>query len=208
MRQPAVHELAEELYAAVSPGQTYEQEHAAAIAADWETLWLCDALSMPLQIWWDLVHGNDEPWDLLLDPDFTPAAALPYLAQFVGVEIQPGWSEERIREEIELPSNWARGRRSAILLAIQGTLTGEQFVQIIERPVGAAYQLFIRTLTSQTPSPTRTLNVILANKPAGIVLDYAATNARSWLDLNNDFTSWAAVKTRYDSWDEELSDLS
>lgn len=206
MDRPDVHELTGELYDAISPGQTLEQEMVAATAADWETLWFCDALSMPLHIWWELSHGDNEPWDTLLDPQRTPAEALPYLAQFVGLEIQPSWGEHQLRQEIEAPSQWARGRPGTMLDALKRTLSvDDPYIQFVEQYT-SAYILLVRTLTSQTPSESRSRAALMAQKPGGIVLDYDTIAGQNYLQLDTDYASYNAVEADYDTYADVAAD--
>jgi hypothetical protein len=77
--------------------------------------------------------GYVPPWGKLLDPDLCPAAFLPYLGQFVGVEVPKIMPEAEARALIKEEPMSRRGRTTTIEAAVNRSLTGEKLFQIVER---------------------------------------------------------------------------
>jgi hypothetical protein len=197
--RPTVSDPAELIYEALAPGQTYADE-----ANDWQLLSFCDAAAVPLELVWELAQSG---WEVVFDVDTCPVFALGYLAQFVGVTLEPAWSEEQGRTAIREPLGFARGRPASIVAEIQEHLTGSKTVLMDERAGGDAYALTIRTLDSETPDPARVESEILKQKPDGIILDYDSTSSRTFADLDADYASFTAVDTAYDSFEELEADV-
>jgi tail protein P2 I len=156
----------------------------------------CEAWCSPAQDIYDIVRErSDSPsWAILLDPDRCPAAALPYLAQYVGVVITPEMSEQQIRNEIKEPTGWARGRPPAIRIGTRRTLEaveGEELMVIIRARTPEVGHHYVRTLLSQTPDPERT-EWVLINKliPAWEKLDYDAIDGVTFADITAKFATF------------------
>lgn len=161
--------------------QTLEDE-----ANEWDLLKFCEAMAGEL---FELVRsyvGDREDglkgWEIIFNVDLCPPEALPYLAQFVGVHLEPNLTVEQQREKIKDRPAFRRGTSGAILSATKKRLSGTKFVFMEERSEGKAYRLLIRTFTAETPEPAATLSDILEQKPAGIVLDYAALVGKSYAE--------------------------
>lgn len=179
---------------------------------DWPLLRFMAAWIGPLEPVYEIVRERDDspPWGLLFDADNCPAKRLPFLAQYVGVVPTPGMTEEQLRNEIREPTGWTRGRKPAIVLAGQRTLTGTK--RVIVRPrtpeVGIHY---IRTLASETPDEARTRADLRAALPAWEVLDYQAIEgvtvddvAASWETVDDLATAFTTVDDLADVLPEEL----
>lgn len=179
MARPEVSDLAEELYEALSVGPftAEDEDH------DWPLLRFCDALCAgTLTRIHEVVSDRDEypGWTVVFDPDACPDWALPYLAQFVGVELEPALTEEQRRDKIRLPEGYNRGTRAALEQAVQRTLSDpDGHVAIDERYEGSAYRLAVRTQIDETPDEAATRVAILSQKPIGIVLDYDSVTGRT-----------------------------
>src|ERR1700680_1746365 len=86
----------------------------------------CDAIGAPWQAILELAeeegedgHAGYEPaWGRLFDPNACPYKALPYLAQYVGVEIPVGAGEAEARALVKAESGLNRGTRSSLESAI------------------------------------------------------------------------------------------
>jgi hypothetical protein len=65
----------------------------------------------------------------------------------------------------------------------------------------------VRTLVSETPNATTTLNAILAQKPAGIVLNYAAVTGQDYAGLKSKQATYAATKTAYKTYADVRADF-
>jgi hypothetical protein len=115
-------------------------------------------------------------WSVLLDVDATPAKGLPWLGQLVGVALRQQRNVETdtdyaiyARDAIRRQGGRQRGTLDAQRSAVQDTLTGTRYVNLLERVGGDAYAMTLVTRTSETPSPAATLAAWLRQKPAGIV---------------------------------------
>lgn len=166
-----------------------------------------------LDSWWNTIGGvisnlqfgpYNQPaledllgWEVVFNVDICPPEALPYLAQFVGVRFEDNLTIQQQREKIKGRPAFKRGTPAAIKSATQTHLTGERFVFFGERWEGKAYRLLIRTFDGETPSEARTRADILAQKPAGIVLDYESVAMKIYAELLAEhpvYSEWA-VKT-------------
>jgi hypothetical protein len=190
MARPVVSSLTEDLYSALGWFTTEDE------ANDWALLKFCAAWVETLIDPVAELAGEGEDgtpaWSKLLDPDECPGAALPYLAQFVGVVITPEMSEAQIRAEITAPTGWVRGTDPVIRLTVQRTLTGEDPLVIIHSRTPEPGHHYIRTLLSQTPDPARTKALVRAAVPAWEELDYEAIEGVTWADI--------AASTKWETW--------
>lgn len=201
MARPVVSELSEQMYAALGWHTEADEDN------DWALLkfvaaWVETLLDPVYQFEAEDEEGNT-PWSLLLDPDNCPASALPYLAQYVGVEVVPEQTEEQLRKEIKEPTGWARGRINAVKVAAGRGLTGTQLVIVKPRTpeVGMHY---VRTLLSETPDPARTETTIRAAIPAWEQLDYEAFVGMTWADVIAKYATWADVIAEVPTWQDLL----
>lgn len=125
--------------------------------------------------------GNElTGYGVVFDVDLCPAAALPYLAQFVGEILPQTATEADARRQIITQPNGKRGTRDGIIAAARATLAhpDTDLVTFRERdaaacPADPAYGLTVVTYTSQTPNPAATEAAIRANLPGGIILVYS-----------------------------------
>jgi hypothetical protein len=117
--------------------------------------------------------GND-PWSVIMDVDRALGYMLPYLGQFVGQAIPVGTPDAVARDLIRSPSNQERGTLAKIVTDAKRTLTGTQYIRVIERD-GSPWRLSVFTRTSETPDPAATDAAIQAVKPAGIVVNHVTS---------------------------------
>lgn len=141
-----------------------------------DLLTFVEALGMPLERLNEMV--GDQPdgkpgWSPVFDVDNVEPEHLPFLAQFVGARLTPEMGVEQQRAEVREPSSWRRGTTAALRTTIQRTLTGSKRVIIRER-TPEPWDIYVRTLKSETPDEARTEAVARANKVAGLVLSYEA----------------------------------
>jgi hypothetical protein len=147
----------------------------------------------------DALARDDPPWcgwSVVLDPAACPAAGLPWLAQFVGVELAPGTDEASARAAIAQHAGWRRGTPAAIEAAVKPTLTGSRFAYLDERVGGDAYAAMITTRTDETPDPAATLAAAMAAKPAGILLTQQLVSGTTYDELDGryaTYNAWPAV---------------
>lgn len=157
----------------------------------------------------NIIVGEEEQefgWSVALDPDLCPAKLLPWLAQWEGVELTPDMDEAARRQAIKDREGSARGRVATIRARIERTLTGTKRIIIRERNP-SPYSLYIRTIASETPDENLTRAAILAQKPAGLVLNYEAATGITYIDLEADYETYndlAAADLTYDALAEQL----
>lgn len=173
-------------------------------AQDFSLRKFCEALCAPMQPAYDLVRERDDSagWGIVFDVDNCPAYALPYLAQYVGVQITEEMSEEQIRNEIRQPTGWKRGQPESLQIATRRTLTGESPLAIIHPRTPEVGITYVRTLLSQTPDPTRTERILRSVLPAWEVLNYEAITGPTWGDVaaSGKWETWANLATHFTTW--------
>jgi hypothetical protein len=203
MARPVVSQAAEDLYSLLTP-LAYDDER-----YDWPLLTFCESLIGHLQTVLDL---SSDGYSHLLDIDTIPYIAIPWLGQFVGITtppIQPGETaaahEARIRDIVRNPQygGFGRGTPSSMVQAAQQWLTGDKTVILRER-WGSAYRVSIRTKASETPDSAKVLKALTAQKPAGIVLDYAVMVGPEWQDVITTYATWQQVFTGNTDWQDLL----
>ncbi len=166
---PAVAELWYEELATAQPGDE---------TRDWPLLLLLGAFGVAFGPLHDIVRDTDDSpgWASALDPVTAPAFALPWVAQFAGVDISREPDVDAQRELITSPPAFKRGTSEAMVAAVQRTLTGTKSVQIVERD-GGPYNLTVTTRPDETPDAERTLAAIRSQKPAGLLLNNASSSS-------------------------------
>jgi hypothetical protein len=164
--------------------------------AGWSLLILINAIGGHFQIVEDLVRDTPQGpgWSSLLDLTRAPSSALAWLGQFAGVRIPDGLTDPEQRAWIASTTGFWRGTLDALIGAAQHTLTGTQTVLFRERD-GDPYYLTVITYTSETPDPAATQAAILAQKPAGIVLDFETTSGTTYSVLRLTYATYAALLT-------------
>lgn len=92
-------------------------------------------------------------WQDLLDADRCPAWALPWLAQWVGVDLDPAWSTGQIREAIRTPLSWSRASVGVIRDAANRWLPSGEVV-LVEYAGGDEHAITITFDAAQLDTPT------------------------------------------------------
>jgi hypothetical protein len=161
------------------------------------------ALAGPLEALNSILSETDThiPWEVALDVDEAPQEVLPWLAQWVGVRPVKGQPTEDLRGAIRTPDGFARGSLSALLAKAQRTLTGTQRLIVRERTPGP-YNLYVRSLVTETPDSAATLAALISQKPAGIVLDYAAAAGMTYIDVAAEWSTFADLEAEGMTYDE------
>ena len=167
-----------------------------------------DALTSPAERVYEIVGEAEQEfgWSVALDADLCPPEVLPWLAQWEGVTLTPDMPEAEKRQAIKDPGGIARGRVATIRAQVQRTLTGTKRIIIRERNP-TPYSLYIRTIATETPDEDLTRAAILAQKPAGLVLDYDAAVGLTYIDVAADFVTYADLASSgltYDALAEQL----
>lgn len=176
--------------------------------ADEELRAFCRALLHPLERTNGLIRESDAGpgWSGLLDPARAPAAALPWLGQFVGVRVTRGATSLAQRDEIVSAAGFRRGRPSSIVAAVAATLTGGRTVIVTERVGGEAYQLLVQTYADQTPDAGVAEAAARSQKPAGIVLTFQVVGGQTYAQLSGRFGTYADLPVEYADYAAMASD--
>jgi hypothetical protein len=126
----------------------------------------------------DLVRDTDDGpgWSVIFDVDATADTGLPWLAQVVGVALRQQRNGEMdatyatyARDAIRRQQGKDRGTVDAQISAVQDTLTGTRYANLLERVGGDAYAATMVVRASECPNSAATLAAWLNQKPAGIV---------------------------------------
>jgi hypothetical protein len=89
--------------------------------------------------------ANDNPapgWSQVLDVNRAPTYVLPWLAQFVGVRLDPSLRDDQMRAQIENPAGFARGTPGYIIAAANAYLIPGWTIVLHERDT-SPYHLLI-----------------------------------------------------------------
>ena len=144
-------------------------------------------------------------WTIVLDVDRCPTAFLPWLGQFVGVQVDPSLTDPQQRAQIRAETGMARGSVPAMVAAAQKYLTGSRTVQVIERVSGDAYALDVFTFTSETPDSTIVQAALTAAKPAGLNLTYTTVTGMVWAELEASYSTWSSVVSTFPTWQDVIN---
>ncbi len=166
-------------------------------------LWFCYCATVGLARVNSYVRDSDAGpgWSVLFDIDRVPASQLGYLGQFVGVEPTPGFSTADQREEIRTVKGFRRGTVGAIQEAGRPTLTGERRVILHERD-SSPYHLTVQTYAFETPEPARTLQALLAAKPASLQLSYLTTLAATYGQAEDAFPTYGDAEAAFATYND------
>lgn len=142
-------------------------------------------------------------WAILMDPDRCPPEALPWLAQFVGVDDRPALADAQRRAWIKGTGGMKRGTPNSLIAAAQQYLTGSKTVILRERDpsvssvLGGAYGLTILTYTSETPDTNAVLAALQAQEPAGIILQYSTVVGWTYLTERTSYSTYTALRSAF-----------
>lgn len=194
MAQPTLSQTAQRLYDAMAP-LAWDDE-----AQGWALAHFCQALALSLDEVADMVEDddvNDRPgYAGLFDIDTVAEKYLPYIAQFIGVDIPGQLTDTQKRIRIKETAGWKRGTVDAIKGAARQYLTGTGTVYVVERH-GSAYKITVTTLTSETPDVAATTAAIQAQIPAGLVFTHSVVSPSTFAILRDTHASFDAVKTMF-----------
>lgn len=165
------------------------------LAGPASTLGLVDALIDRFDA--DPTDPELPPVAALGDPDLADASWLPWLAQLVGVRLDPDLSLPEQRDAIRYASaGWRAGTKGSIADAARTALTGTRYARVFDHSIaspgdGGIWDVMVVTRDSETPDPDLVLATIVRRgaKPAGVVLHHRSYSA-----------SWGAVETEYPTW--------
>jgi hypothetical protein len=168
---------------------------------------LAEALSRGLIQLQEIFDPDDgsPPFSPLLDPARCPAWALPWLAQLVGVAIPATATEQQAREIIVGLAGHKRGTTAMLEAAAGFYLTGTKTVFFRERDPDSPdppYTLEVVTLDDETPDPDAVRAALMAQKPAGIILNYRQVQGQDWQQVVTENATWNTVVSRYATWND------
>jgi len=192
MAQPSAGIFATAIYTEVFP-LTYADEQ-----YGWHLLYYLDAIGQMFDEIEGLARDTDDAvgWSKLLDPVNTPAKALPWLAQFVGVELAPTLSEADKRNYIKEAVNWKRGTVAAIINTTQFFLTGSKTVRLDERD-SSPYHYTITINPAEVTNLSLVQAALNAQKPAGLQFTLNLTTTRTYFQVKTDNATYSAAKSAY-----------
>lgn len=142
----------------------------------------------------------------LTDPAKADPAWLPWLAQAVGVTLDPTLSVAERRSAIAGASTgFMAGTKQAVAAAAGTELTGTKHAEVYDHRTatgtGTMWDVLIVTRPSETPSNAAVLAAVSRKgaKPAGVTLWWRAYEA-SWDTLAANLANWNAIEAA-GSWD-------
>lgn len=189
--------LAAEVYAKLEPYAEQDQ------ANGWALRSIVEAMTKMYVDVDELVRDSltgDPGWSALFDATRCPPEGLTWLAQLLGCSIQQGDGLDVTRDKIlGAESGIRRGSLVTMKRAAARLLTGNKTIVVSER-TSDAWHFSIRTRTSETPSSAAVLAALNAEKPAGLIMDYATFTGILYLEsLANQatYTLSTAAKATY-----------
>jgi hypothetical protein len=137
----------------------------------------------------------------LADPDTADAVWLSYLAQLVGVQLEPKLSDTEQRDAIRYaPAGWRAGTKTAVADAAKTALTGDKYARVYDHATTrqdagtqTEWDVLIVTRPSETPDVQAVLDTVVAKgaKPVGVQLHHEAYDA-----------TWDTIETKKPTWDD------
>lgn len=163
-------------------------------------LWaLCDGIYAMFQAVEELTAERDDGlpgWASMVDINACQSQYLPYLAQFVGAQVQLGLSDADQRAYIMSLPGFNRGRPATIISTTQATLTGSKFVDLQERS-GTAWQYTVVTKPSETPNPAATVAAIQSQKVGPDQFTHLLVEHATYGWLAGEYATYADVVATY-----------
>ncbi|HEX4501085.1 MAG TPA: phage tail protein [Scandinavium sp.] len=163
-------------------------------------LWaLCDGIYAMFQAVEELTAERDDGlsgWANMVDINACPSQYLPYLAQFVGAQVQPGLSDADQRAYIMSLPGFNRGRPETIISVVKATLTGSKFVDLQER-ASTAWRYTVVTRPSETPNPAATVAAIQSQKVGPDQFTHLLVEHATYGWLAGEYATYADVLAAY-----------
>lgn len=136
--------------------------------------------------------AGDPGWSAIMDATRCPSEGLAWLGQLVGVQLNVGDTVQMSRDRISGAAGIRRGTVQQLTLAAQRLLTGNKTVLITER-TSDAWHFSVRTRTTETPSSAAVLAALIAQKPAGLIMDYNTFAGILYAETTAAFATYAAT---------------
>lgn len=139
------------------------------------------------------------------DPTTADAAWLPWMAQLVGVDLNPDLTPTQARDAVRYASaGWRAGTRSAVADAARSELTGTKYAAVYDHSIsgignGGVWDVLVVTRPTETPDPNAVLAAIVAKgaKPAGVVLHHRSFES-TWDTVVAVNPTWADYTETWD----------
>jgi hypothetical protein len=169
----------------------------------------CNAIGSMLADVDELVRETDTHtgWAKAMDVDVAPISVLPWLAQFVGVVLEPQGDQDRFewsdrqRDRIRTHNAYERGTVLALVRGAQEWLTGTKTVYLRERDT-TAWHMTIVTLVSETPDPAGMLsNLRTEHKAAGLTLAHNMVTGWDYIGIDSAYATYTAIDTDFSRYD-------
>ncbi len=172
----------------------------------WALAAYADSMGAGVESWWEMIqpvgdddgltptigtfdaHGNlvtsgySPPYGGVLDPSRASGSQLPYLGQFVGVQVPIGADDDTARALIFAQARKQRGTTAAMVLAAQAWLTGTQHCEVLERiyvdGTPAAGWFVMTVLTSEVINASALIAAVNAVKLGG--LQWSLVQTSTW----------------------------
>jgi hypothetical protein len=190
------------LYDALAPFAYDDENQGYALA------FYCHALASTVDEIADITRDQEDDtpgYAGLFDLDTVAERYLPWVAQFIGVQVPDHLSDEAKRIRIRETDGFRRGTPSAIEGALRQHLTGTKTAFLVERH-GSAYILTVSAYVSETPDPDAAEAAVRAQVPAGIVLNFSLIVAGTFDEVRDSHTDFDHLVTVFFTFDEILVD--
>lgn len=150
---------------------------------------------------WQLVMDYGDPddpdytpgWGALFDVDLVPTQFIPFLAQFVGVQIPAGTDDATARQMVRAEQGFQRGTVAAMTNAALRNLTTDFLVFQQRTALDGSEDAWSIVLGYRTADLLTTaqdlMNAVLAVKPAGIIINFVGSTGFLWDEAINDFST-------------------
>lgn len=138
-------------------------------------------------------------WGKAMDPDVAPAVLLPWLAQFAGVQLLPGDTEEQQRYRIKQAAGFYQGTPRALVEELQLFLTGTRTV-LLGFHTPDQWHYLVGVITSEAPSSLAVSQAIGRQNPAGMRWDEVFTSDWSSFVLAPDLIAHREIVDGEDSY--------
>lgn len=202
MAAPELTHTGQQLYGSLAPLATEDARHGYALAH------FLQALAIPFDEAADLSRDREDGtigWGILFDVDRVPAKFLPYVGQFVGIDVPEHLDDAAKRIRVRETGNRNRGSAAAIIGAARQRLTGTRTVYLMERH-GSPWRFTVATRTSETPNPALVAADVAAQKPAGMKFVHELITGGDYVTLRATHATYDELPGIFATYDELRAD--
>lgn len=131
--------------------------------------------------------GTSEP----VNPATTPAGWLPWLGWLIGIPVD-GMDTSNARWYLTRAGAQAHGSREGVRAAVQATLTGNRWCEVITNVAeGGPWYLLVQVNSSEVPDSAATLAAAMREKPAGANLTLTSSTPVTYDGLDTAYTTYS-----------------